>query len=34
MNIFERWKVDIVGALPITRKENRYIVVVIDYFLK
>ncbi len=32
MNIFERWGVDIVRPLPITREGNRYIVVAIDYF--
>ncbi len=31
-DIFERWDIDIVGPLPITRKGNRYIVVAIDYF--
>ncbi len=31
-DIFERWGVDIVGPLPITREENRYIVVAMDYF--
>ncbi len=31
-DIFERWGVDIVRPLPITRKGNRYIVVAIDYF--
>src|SRR6266540_316050 len=31
-DIFERWGVDIVGSLPITRKRNRYIVVAMDYF--
>ncbi len=31
-DIFERWRVDIVGPLPITREGNRYIVVAIDYF--
>src|SRR6266542_3324258 len=31
-DIFERWGVDIVGPLPITREGNRYIVVVMDYF--
>ncbi len=29
MDIFERWRVDIVGPLPIIREENRYIIVVI-----
>src|SRR6266542_6187246 len=31
-DIFERWGVDIVGSLLITREGNRYIVVAIDYF--
>ncbi len=31
-DIFERWKVNIVRLLPITREGNRYIVVVMDYF--
>src|SRR6266542_3269047 len=31
-DIFERWGVDIVGSLPITREGNRYIVVAMDYF--
>src|SRR6266536_3910874 len=31
-DIFERWGVDIVRSLPITREGNRYIVVIIDYF--
>src|SRR6266496_2536364 len=31
-DIFERWGVDIVGPLPITREGNRYIVVAMDYF--
>ncbi len=33
-DIFERWGVDIVGPLPITREGNRYIVVAMDYFLR
>ncbi len=32
MDIFERQGVDIVGLLPITREENRYIIIVMDYF--
>src|SRR6266498_4424019 len=32
IDIFERWGVDIVGPLPITREGNRYIVVAMDYF--
>ena len=32
MDIFERWGIDIVGPLPITREGNRYIVVAMDYF--
>ncbi len=31
-DIFERWGVDIVGSLPITREGNRYIIVAMDYF--
>src|SRR6266542_171978 len=31
-DIFERWDIDIVGPLPITREGNRYIVVAMDYF--
>src|SRR6266542_683230 len=31
-DIFERWGIDIVGSLPITREGNRYIVVAMDYF--
>src|SRR6266511_1108529 len=31
-DIFERWGIDIVGPLPITREGNRYIVVAMDYF--
>src|SRR6266542_5900800 len=31
-DIFERWGVDIVGLLPITREGNRYIVVAMNYF--
>ena len=33
-DIFERWKVDIVGLLLITREENRYIIIIVDYFSK
>src|SRR6266498_4543527 len=33
-DIFERWGIDIVGSLPITREGNRYIVVAMDYFLR
>ncbi len=31
-DIFERWGIDIVGSLPITRERNRYIVIAMDYF--
>ncbi len=31
-DIIERWGVDIVGPLLITREGNRYIVVAMDYF--
>ncbi len=33
-NCFERWEVDIVKPLPITRKGNRYIIVIMNYFTK
>ncbi len=33
-DIFERWGVDIVRLLLITRERNRYIIVAIDYFLR
>src|SRR6266540_7235411 len=33
-DIFERWEIDIVEPLPITREENRYIVVAMDYFTR
>src|SRR6266498_4833360 len=29
--IFDRWDVDVVGPLPITQQQNRYIVVAVDY---
>ena len=32
IDVFERWEVDIVRPLSITREGNRYIVVAIDYF--
>ncbi len=32
MDIFERWGINIVGPLPITREGNRYIVVAMNYF--
>jgi len=32
IDIFERWGVNIVELLPIIRKENRYIVVTMNYF--
>src|SRR6266508_6414776 len=31
-DIFERWGIDIVGPLLITREGNRYIVIAMDYF--
>src|SRR6266498_3616209 len=31
-DIFERWGINIVGSLPITREGNRYIVVAMNYF--
>ncbi len=33
-DIFERWEIDIIGPLPITREGNRYIVIVMDYFIR
>src|SRR6266542_1738497 len=33
-DIFERWGIDIIGSLSITREGNRYIVVVMDYFTR
>jgi len=33
-DIFERWGINIVGSLPITREGNRYIVVIMDYFIR
>ena len=32
MDLFERWRIDIIGLLPIIEDGNRYIVVAIDYF--
>src|SRR6266540_2410977 len=31
-DIFERWGINIVGPLSIIREENRYIVIIMDYF--
>jgi hypothetical protein len=31
---FEKWIIDLMGPLPITRKGHRLIMVVIDYFTK
>src|SRR6266498_1453707 len=31
-DIFEKWKIDIIRLLPITREGNRYIVITMDYF--
>jgi len=33
-DIFERWEINIIGSLSITREGNRYIVIAIDYFTK
>ncbi len=33
-DIFERWGIDIIRPLPIIREENRYIIVIIDYFTR
>src|SRR6266498_4698729 len=32
IDVFERWEVDIVRPLSITREGNRYIIVAMDYF--
>src|SRR6266540_2287376 len=32
IDIFERWRVDIVRPLSITKEENRYIVIAMNYF--
>jgi len=32
MDIFERWRIDIVGPLPQTEDGYRYIVVAMDYY--
>ena len=34
LDVFERWKIDIVGPLPITQNGNRYIIVTMDYFTR
>ncbi len=33
-DIFKKWEVDIVRPLSIIRKENKYIVITMNYFLK
>ncbi len=33
-DIFEKWKIDIIRLLPITREGNRYIVITMDYFTR
>ncbi len=33
-DIFKSWGIDIIGPLPITRERNKYIVVVMDYFIR
>ena len=33
-DIFERWGINIIGLLPITRERNRYIIVTMDYFIR
>src|SRR5687768_7342127 len=33
-NIFERWGIDILGPLPITERNNHYIIVAVDYFTR
>ena len=34
MDIFKKQEIEIVRPLLITREENRYIVVIMDYFFK
>src|ERR1043165_4544120 len=34
MDLFQRWKIDIVGSLSMTEDGNRYIIIVVDYFSK
>ena len=34
IDIFERWGIDIIRPLLITRERNRYIVVAINYFIR
>ena len=31
-DFFAKWRIDIVGPLPVTERGNRYIVVAMDYF--
>ncbi len=33
-DIFERWEINIMRPLSITREGNRYIVIAMDYFTK
>ena len=34
INIFKKWEVNIIKLLPITKEKNRYIIVVMNYFLR
>ena len=34
INLFQRWRIDIIGSFPTTENENHYIIVVVDYFSK
>jgi hypothetical protein len=31
---FEKWEIDLMGPLPMTKRGHRFIVVVIDYLTK
>ena len=34
LNPFDHWEIDLVGPLPVTERENRYIIIVTDYFTR
>ena len=34
MDLFQRWRIDIVRSLPMTEDRNCYIIVAVDYFSK
>jgi hypothetical protein len=31
---FEKWEIDLIGPLPMTKRGHRFIVVATDYFTK